>query len=68
MSFSGTDRSGGTRDQGHHGESGFGCCFRLAMDAALVAMIAKDARRQLATRLAVDTSGIDKEISGHILR
>ena len=38
------------------------------MNAALIAVIAKYLGRQLATRVAVDASGIDKEISGHIFR
>jgi len=38
------------------------------MNAALVAVIAKNIGRQLAARLAVDAGGIYKEIPRHILR
>jgi len=38
------------------------------MHTALIAMIAKDIGRQLATRIAIDAGGIYKEIPGHILR
>jgi hypothetical protein len=37
------------------------------MNAALVAVIAKDTGRQLATRIAVDAGGIYKEIPRDIL-
>jgi len=39
----------------------------LVIDAALVAMIAKDPRRKLATRVAIDAGGIDEEVTGNIL-
>ena len=38
------------------------------MDAALVAMIAKDRRSELTTRIAVDTGRVDKEVARDILR
>ena len=66
--FSRADRSGGTRNQRHHGELRFRVCFGLAMDAALFAMIAKDSGRELAARLAVDAGRVNKEIPRHILR
>jgi hypothetical protein len=39
----------------------------LVMNAALVAVIAKNLGRQLATRIAIDAGGIYKEIPKHIL-
>jgi hypothetical protein len=36
--------------------------------AALVAVIAKDAGRQLTTRVTVNAGGIDVEVSGNIFR
>jgi hypothetical protein len=38
------------------------------IDAALVAVVAKDLRCELATRITVDAGGIDKEISGDVFR
>ena len=38
------------------------------MYAALLAMIAEDHGRELATSIAVDTAFIDKEIAGYIFR
>ena len=38
------------------------------MNAALVAMVAKDGRRELATRVAVDAGRVDEEIAWDVLR
>ena len=48
------DRAGGTRNECHHRELCFRIGFGLMMNAALIAVIAKDFRGQLATRIAVD--------------
>ena len=45
VSLSGADRAGGTSHERHHRESGFARCFRLVMNAALLAVIAKNLRR-----------------------
>jgi len=37
------------------------------INATLVAVISKDVRRELATRVAVDTGGVDKKVPGYIL-
>jgi hypothetical protein len=65
--FHSADRTCRARDEGHHREPRFVCCLRLMMNAALVAVIAKDTGRQLATRIAVDAGGIYKEIPRDIL-
>ena len=67
MSRGRADRSGWTRDERHHRELRFRRRLGLVMNAALVAVIAKDSGRQLATRVAVDAGGIYKEIPGHVL-
>jgi hypothetical protein len=36
------------------------------VDAALIAMIAKDPRRKLTTRVAINAGGIDEEVPGNI--
>jgi hypothetical protein len=38
------------------------------IDAALLAVIAENGRSELATRVAIDATGIDKKISRHIFR
>jgi len=38
------------------------------IDTALVAVIAKDTGRELATRIAIDASGIDEEVARNIFR
>jgi hypothetical protein len=43
--FHSADRACRTRDERHHREPRFVCCFRLMMNAALVAVIAKDMGR-----------------------
>ena len=68
VSLRGADRTGGTRNERHHGASDLSRCFGLMINAALVAMIAKDRRRQLATRIAIDAGGIYEEIAGDIFR
>lgn len=66
--FGGTDRPGWTSDEGHHCLACFVAGFRLVMDAALIAVIAKDSRRELTASVAVDAGGIYKEITRYILR
>ena len=68
MSRSRADRSGRTGDERHHRELRFLVCFGLMIDAALVSMIAKDPRRKLATRIAIDAGGVDEEIPLDIFR
>jgi hypothetical protein len=65
---SGADRSGRTRHERHHRAFGFNISFGLVMNAALVAMIAKDLGRQLAAGVAIDAGGINEEIPRHIFR
>lgn len=68
VSARGADRAGRARDERHHRELRFSVSLRLMMNAALVTMIAKDARRKLTTRIAVYARGIDEEVAGDILR
>jgi len=63
-----TDRAGRTRDERHHRELCFSNGLRLMIDTALVAVIAKDTGRELATRIAIDASGIDEEVARNIFR
>jgi hypothetical protein len=36
------------------------------INAALIAVISKDVRRELATGIAIDTGGIDKKVSRNV--
>jgi len=51
---------------GHQGEARIPSFSGWPIDAALFAMIGEDCRRQLATRVTVDTGFVDKEISGTV--
>ena len=68
MFFRRANRTGGTGDERHHRELSFSFRFRLPVYAALFTMIAKQVGRELATGIAVDATGIDKEIPWNILR
>jgi hypothetical protein len=68
VSLDRSDRSGRTRNERHHRAFCLNFILRLVINAALIAVIAKDRRRELATRVAVDAGGIDEKISRHVLR
>ena len=68
VSFDRADRAGRTRDEGHHCELCLIVCIGLVVDAALVAVIAKDHGRELTTRVAIDARGVNKEVARDILR
>src|SRR4029078_468173 len=62
------DGTGGTSNQGHQGKTRLGFGFRLVIDAALLAVVAKNRRRELAAGVAVDAGRVNEEIAGDILR
>ena len=66
--FGRTDGAGRASYERHHGLSRFIRGFGLMINAALVAVVAKDRGRELTTSVAVDAGGIYKEIARHILR
>ena len=68
VTFNRADGSGRTRDERHHRELRLIVCFRLMIDAALLAVIAKDHGRELTTRITIDARGINEEVARDILR
>ncbi len=66
VSFDCANRSGRTRDEGHHRELRLSACFGLAVDAALLAVIAKDRGRKLTTRIAIDAGGVNEKVARNI--
>lgn len=66
--LAGADRAGRTSYQGHHGEASFRFSLGLMMNAALLAVVTKDCRRQLAARIAINARGVNKKIAAHVLR
>jgi hypothetical protein len=63
----GADRCGGASDERHQGAMDFAGIPRLMVNAGLPAVIAEDSGRDLPARIAINATGVHKEVARDIL-